>query len=55
MEQRTRVTNSFQVGLIGGLGVLTAIIIGAAISQTATPTSVSRCSSPSAWTLSFVP
>ena len=36
MEQRARVTNSFQIGLTGGLGVLTAIIIGAAISQTAT-------------------
>jgi len=36
MEQRARVTNSFQIGLTGGLGVLTAIIIGGAISQTAT-------------------
>jgi predicted PurR-regulated permease PerM len=36
MEQRARVVNSFQIGVTGGLGVLTAIIIGAAISQTAT-------------------
>ena len=36
MEQRARVTNAFQVGLVGGLGVLTAILIGAAVTQTAT-------------------
>lgn len=36
MEQRARLTNSFQLGLTGGLGVLTAIVIGAAITQTAT-------------------
>ena len=36
MEQRARLTNSFQLGLTGGLGVLTAIVLGAAISQTAT-------------------
>ena len=36
MEQRTRVTNAFQLGLTGGLGVLAAIVLGAAISQTAT-------------------
>ena len=36
MEQRARVVNSFQLGLTGGIGVLTAIVIGAAISQTAT-------------------
>jgi len=36
MEQRARVVNSFQIGLTGGIGVLTAIVIGAAISQTAT-------------------
>ena len=36
MEQKARVSNAFQLGLIGGLGVLTAIVIGAAVSQTAT-------------------
>ena len=36
MEQRARVTNAFQLGLTGGLGVLAAIVLGAAISQTAT-------------------
>ena len=36
MEQRARVTNAFQLGLTGGFGVLTAIIIGAAVTQTAT-------------------
>ena len=36
MEQRARVTNAFQTGLLGGLGVLTAVLIGAAVTQTAT-------------------
>ena len=36
MEQRARLTNSFQLGLTGGLGVLTAIVLGATVSQTAT-------------------
>ena len=36
MEQRARLSNSFQLGLTGGLGVLTAIVIGAAVTQTAT-------------------
>ena len=36
MEQRARISNAFQVGLTGGLGVLTAILLGAAVSQTAT-------------------
>lgn len=36
MEQRARITNAFQLGLTGGLGVLAAILLGAAISQTAT-------------------
>lgn len=36
MEQRARVTNAFQLGITGGLGVLTAILIGSAISQTVT-------------------
>ena len=36
MEQRARVTNAFQLGLTGGLGVLAAIVLGAAITQTAT-------------------
>ncbi len=36
MEQRARISNAFQLGLTGGLGVLTAILLGAAVSQTAT-------------------
>lgn len=36
MEQRARVTNAFQLGITGGLGVLTAILIGSAVSQTVT-------------------
>jgi putative heme transporter len=36
MEQRARLTNSFRLGLTGGLGVLTAILLGAAVTQTAT-------------------
>ena len=36
MEQRARLSNPFQLGLTGGLGVLTAIVAGAAIAQTAT-------------------
>lgn len=36
MEQKARVTNAFQLGLTGGLGVLVALVIGAAVSQTAT-------------------
>lgn len=36
MEQRARIVNSFQVGLTGGIGVLTAIVIAAAVTQTAT-------------------
>ncbi|NBU22927.1 MAG: AI-2E family transporter [Actinobacteria bacterium] len=36
MEQRTRITNAFQFGLVGTLGVLSALLLGAAISQTAT-------------------
>ena len=36
MEQRTRVTNAFQLGLTGTIGVLLAILLGLAISQTAT-------------------
>ena len=36
MEQRARISNAFQLGLTGGLGVLAAIVLGAAISQTAT-------------------
>lgn len=36
MEQRARVSNAFQLGLTGGLGVLTAILIGSAVTQTAT-------------------
>lgn len=36
MEQRTRVNNAFQLGLTGTLGVLLALVIGLAISQTAT-------------------
>ena len=36
MEQKARVTNAFQLGLTGGLGVLAAILLGSAITQTAT-------------------
>lgn len=36
MEQRAKISNAFQVGLTGGLGVLTAILLGAAVTQTAT-------------------
>lgn len=36
MEQRSRITNAFQLGLVGTLGVLTALLLGAAVSQTAT-------------------
>ncbi len=36
MEQRSRITNAFQFGLVGTLGVLSALLLGAAISQTAT-------------------
>jgi putative heme transporter len=36
MEQKARISNSFQVGLTGGLGVLVAILIGSAVSQTVT-------------------
>lgn len=36
MEQRTRLTNAFQLGLTGTIGVLLAILLGLAISQTAT-------------------
>jgi predicted PurR-regulated permease PerM len=36
MEQRARVTNAFQLGITGGLGVLTAILIASAVSQTVT-------------------
>lgn len=34
--ERTRVTNAFQLGLTGGLGVLTAIVLGSTLAQTAT-------------------
>jgi predicted PurR-regulated permease PerM len=36
MEQRTKLTNSFQIGLTGTVGVLVAIVLGLAIAQTAT-------------------
>lgn len=36
MEQRARISNAFQLGITGGLGVLTAIVIGAAVTQTTT-------------------
>ena len=36
MEQKARISNAFQVGLTGGLGVLAAILIGSALAQTAT-------------------
>jgi putative heme transporter len=36
VEQKARISNAFQLGLTGGLGVLAAIVLGAAISQTAT-------------------
>ncbi len=31
MQGQTRITNSFQLGILGGLGVLTAILIGGAV------------------------
>ncbi|MEO0067387.1 MAG: hypothetical protein RJB63_512, partial [Actinomycetota bacterium] len=31
MQGQTKITNAFQLGLLGGLGVLTAILIGGAI------------------------
>ena len=34
--ERTRITNAFNLGLTGGLGVLTAIVLGTTIAQTAT-------------------
>lgn len=36
MEQRTRLANPFQLGLVGGLGVMAAIVLGGAIQQIAT-------------------
>jgi len=36
VEQRFRLSNGFQIGLTGGLGVLVAILVGNAIAQTAT-------------------
>lgn len=36
MNQNTKLTNPFQLGLLGGLGVLSAIVIGSAIASTAT-------------------
>jgi putative heme transporter len=36
MEQRSKLTNPFQVGLTGTVGVLVAIVLGLAIAQTAT-------------------
>jgi predicted PurR-regulated permease PerM len=36
MEQRTKLTNAFQIGLTGTIGVLLAILLGLAVSQTAT-------------------
>ena len=36
MEQRTKITHAFQLGLTTTLGVLVAILIGLAVSQTAT-------------------
>ncbi len=36
MEQRTRLTGGFQIGLTAGLGVMTAILIATAVSQVAT-------------------
>ena len=36
MEQRTKLTNSFQIGLTGTVGVLVAVVLGLAIAQTAT-------------------
>ncbi len=36
MEQRTKLSNPFQIGLLGGLGVLVAIVLGGAIQQIAT-------------------
>ena len=35
MEQRFRLSNGFQIGLTGGLGVLVAILVGNAVAQTA--------------------
>ena len=31
MQGQTKITNAFQLGLLGGLGVLTAVVIGGAI------------------------
>lgn len=36
MEQKTRLTGGFQIGLTAGLGVMTAILIATAVSQLAT-------------------
>ncbi len=36
MEQKTRLTGGFTIGLTGGLGVMTAILISTAVSQLAT-------------------
>jgi predicted PurR-regulated permease PerM len=36
MEQRTKLTNSFQIGLTGTVGVLVAVVLGLAVAQTAT-------------------
>lgn len=36
MEQKFKVTNAFQIGLLGGLGVLLSLVLGSAITQTAT-------------------
>lgn len=35
MQEHIRISNGFQVGLLGGLGVLAALVIGGAITQTA--------------------
>lgn len=35
MQGNTKITNSFQIGLLGGLGVLTALVIGGAITTLA--------------------
>lgn len=34
--ERARIINAFQIGFLGGLGVLAAIFLGAAIGQLAT-------------------
>lgn len=36
MNQNTRLTNAFQIGLLGGLGVLSAVVLGSALVSTAT-------------------